>query len=67
MTEPFAWGRRMPLILHYLIARLPLVHASRHYAELRADYILVARNVPSLYLAGIDLALMGGEPFSVWN
>lgn len=67
MTEPFAWGRRMPLILHYLIARLPLVHASRHYGELRMDYIDTARIPGQILAAGIDNALMGGQPYSEWN
>lgn len=65
--DPFAFGRRMPVVLCYLIANLPLVHSHRHYAELRPDFIDTARNVPGLYLDGIDLAQMGGEPFSEWN
>jgi hypothetical protein len=62
----FVFNRRMPIILCYLIANLPLVHAHRHYSEMRIDCIEAAR-APGLYLDGIDLAQMGGEPYSEWN
>lgn len=67
-ADPFAFGRRVPTILLYLLARRPLVHASKHHFDLRMDYLDVARaKYPCLYLDGIDLALMGGQPYSDWN
>jgi hypothetical protein len=67
-TYEFEMNRRRPLAFHILDAKRPLVMAHQPYAEMREDFVQTARSIrcPSLYLDGVSLAAMGGEPYADW-
>lgn len=65
--EPFTWGRRKPLSILLIEAQMPLVLSKPPYDDIREAFVDNARNTPGLYIEGIHLATMGGEPYSEWN
>jgi hypothetical protein len=62
---------RRRLVPTLLLVKLgwPLVRAAQPYADLREDFVQAARTArhPELYLDGVSLAAMGGEPYAVWS
>jgi hypothetical protein len=64
---PFSSARRTPIQVWVLMAGWPLVRTNQHTMDLREDFVQAARTHPGLYLDGIHLAAMGGEPFAIWN
>lgn len=66
MNKP---GLQTPLAVLLQEANMPQVRAYQPYHEMREDFVQSARTIkhPELYLDGVSLAAMGGEPYSNWN
>lgn len=58
--------QKLPFSILVLEADLPLVRSYVAFREMREDVVQSAR-IPGMYIEGLSLAAMGGEPYSVWD
>lgn len=59
-------GLNTPFAVLVLNANLPLVRMYTGFHEMRENVVDAAR-IPGLYIEGLSLTAMGGEPYSIWN